>query len=404
MPAQVEGQVLGDGQRDPGRRDPLDERVVGRVEDEHEIARGEARVELEADHRRVRVRDAHGAEDDRERLVVASRPGLRGNLGRQLQVGKAADREDRQLLPADERGQPVDRGHAGEDHVPGGVAPGRVERAARDLAPLGAQHGRAAVERLAEAVADAPEPGLSDRSAQRRAGERHARVVETEAAGAFEDLDDGDVAAHLEDDAVPGGAGVGADLRQLVPPDALDALDEDERALDRGERRVRDGGAGHASCSSRTSTRSPSAATSAAPSGGVSSRARTTSERSTCSIRSAGTPRSTSARHRSCSGEHEHEERRLLRGGAVDVVRAQGALLEDALPEEARAEQDDPLAVGKRRRRRRAARSTPAGRPRRGGRARRGAARPSRSRRCRKCQSASASLSRDHESRQLTAG
>ena len=63
----------------------------------------------------VGVRHADRGEDDGERLVAGAR--LRRDLGGELEVRQAADREDRQLLAAHERGEPVDRGDAGEDRV-----------------------------------------------------------------------------------------------------------------------------------------------------------------------------------------------------------------------------------------------------------------------------------------------
>ena len=94
-------------------------------------------------------------------------------------------------------------------------------------------------------------------------------------------------------------------------------------------------------------------------------------------------------RHRSWTREDEVEEGRLLGGGAEGVVLAEGALLEDALAQQARARAGRRARGRGARRRRRAARSTRAGRPRRAGRARSRAAPPRPESRCRKCQSAS---------------
>ena len=41
--AEVEGEVLGDGERDPRGEDPLDDRVVGGVEEQRQVAGGGAR-------------------------------------------------------------------------------------------------------------------------------------------------------------------------------------------------------------------------------------------------------------------------------------------------------------------------------------------------------------------------
>ena len=64
MPAEVEREVLGDREREPGREDPLDDRVVGGVEEQREVAGGGALLQRLADHGGVGVRDPDGGEDD----------------------------------------------------------------------------------------------------------------------------------------------------------------------------------------------------------------------------------------------------------------------------------------------------------------------------------------------------
>ena len=96
MTATVERQVLGDGQGKAGCEDPLDDGVVGGVEEQGQLHSGGARPEGVAYGGRVCVGDAHPGEDDRERLTAGVRLG--GDLGGELEVGQAADREDRQLL------------------------------------------------------------------------------------------------------------------------------------------------------------------------------------------------------------------------------------------------------------------------------------------------------------------
>ena len=115
----------------------------------------------------------------------------------------------------------------------------------------------------------------------------------------------------------------------------------------------------------------------AASSGGVGRGPGVASERSTCSIAAAGTPRSTSVEAAVVDVEHERRAAPLLGGRAVGVVRRSGALLQDGLAQQPAGQEHDPLARREARRRRRAGRWTRAGRPRRGGRAPARAARPS---------------------------
>jgi hypothetical protein len=107
VPAPDEGEVLGDGQRDARGEDALDHRVVGGVEQQHELARGRAVLQPVADHRKIGVGQAHPGEDDAEGR--AADPRLRRELGGELQVGQPGQGEDREILAADQGGERVDR-------------------------------------------------------------------------------------------------------------------------------------------------------------------------------------------------------------------------------------------------------------------------------------------------------
>ena len=112
--AEIEGEVLGDRQGDPRRRDALDERVLDSVHEEDDVADRGALLEDVADIGGVRVGDADRGEDDGEGLVLRDAR-LRRHLSRELEVRQSADGEDRQLLATDERGKAVDRGDPGQD-------------------------------------------------------------------------------------------------------------------------------------------------------------------------------------------------------------------------------------------------------------------------------------------------
>ena len=130
VPVEFEREVFGDGQRDAWRQDPLDHRVVGGVEQQQQLAGRGALLEGGANGIRVGVGEPHRGEDDAERLVARGRLG--GDLGGEFEVRQPGDREDRQLLTADERGERVDRGDAGQDRVGRRLAVRRVERVAGD--------------------------------------------------------------------------------------------------------------------------------------------------------------------------------------------------------------------------------------------------------------------------------
>ena len=113
------------------------------------------------------------------------------------------DGEDRQLLAADQGGERVDRRDAGEDRLRGRLAVRRVERQPGHRRGRGGQHRRAAVDRLAAAVADPAQPGRADRDPQRASGERDPGVAGAEPVGALEHLDDGEVPVDLQHQPVP---------------------------------------------------------------------------------------------------------------------------------------------------------------------------------------------------------
>ena len=78
----------------------------------------------------VGVGHAHAGEDDAERGAFDGRLG--GDLDGEFEVGEPTDGEDGELLAADQGGEPVDGGDAGDHRVPGHVSAGRVDGAAGD--------------------------------------------------------------------------------------------------------------------------------------------------------------------------------------------------------------------------------------------------------------------------------
>ena len=147
----LEREVLGDGQRAARREQPLDRGVVGEVQEEDDSLERAGLLELLHEEARLAVRDAHRAEDDGE-LLAGLDPRLADDLSGELVGRKARAREDRQLLAAHERVQPVDRADAGLDEVGGLLARVRVDRRAGDVEALLGDDRRPAVDRLAGAV------------------------------------------------------------------------------------------------------------------------------------------------------------------------------------------------------------------------------------------------------------
>ena len=162
---EVEGKMLGDGQGETRREEPLDDGVRGGVDDEHELTRRLALLETGAHRRRVGVGDTHRPEHDPERRVADAC--LRRDLDGQLEVRQAADREDGQLLAAHDRGQRVHDRDAGDDGLAGRVASGGVDGEPGHLAFDVRQDRRASVDGIAAPVALTTQPGLGHRDRQR---------------------------------------------------------------------------------------------------------------------------------------------------------------------------------------------------------------------------------------------
>ena len=112
---QIEGQVLGGGQAQPGCENPLYSRVVGQVEEHDCPLQGTGPLEVSQEVLSLFVGDAHGAEDNCERLGFAERLGLPGDLQSKVVVGQTCSREDGQLLAAHQGVCAVDGGDAGLD-------------------------------------------------------------------------------------------------------------------------------------------------------------------------------------------------------------------------------------------------------------------------------------------------
>ena len=210
-----------------GVDDTLDQGIVDGVHEQHEVTGGGPLLQDVPDLRRVGVGDAHRCEHDCEGRILRHTCVGR-HLRRELEVGQAADGEDRQLLAADERGQTIDRGHPGQDGVAWSLPDRRVDRAARRLSALAARDRRAAVERLSAPVAHPPEPAFADRYAQRGAREGDRYLVEAKPGRPLQDLDDGPVAVYVQHDPVADLAGVELDGGDLVPADAVDAFDHEQ--------------------------------------------------------------------------------------------------------------------------------------------------------------------------------
>ena len=191
-----EGEVLGDGQRRTRRQQPFDGGILGDVEEQDRSLERRALGEARAEEAGLALGHAHRGEDDDE-LVGGIAPGhgrLRGDLRGELGGRQAEAGEDRQLLPAHERVEAVDRRDAGLDELVRVVAGDRVDRRPVDVAVGLGLHRRPAVDRTAGAVEDAADQIEPDGRARDLAPRADARVGQVEP---------GRAGQHLDDDPIP---------------------------------------------------------------------------------------------------------------------------------------------------------------------------------------------------------
>ena len=140
--------------------------------------------------------------------------------------------EDRKLLASDQGVQTVDGGHAGLDKL-GRVGAGRrVHGQAVDVAVILGQNGGTAVDGVAHAVEDTAQHIAGDGELLRVAEEAYLRRGQVDALGGLKELDHRAVAFDLEDLAAADFAVGELDFAQFVIGDALDMLDDHQRAGD----------------------------------------------------------------------------------------------------------------------------------------------------------------------------
>ena len=304
MFASIEGEILRHRESDPRGQHPLNDWIICEVQEECEIACRSARFEPVTYEVGVAVGQPHRDDDHLERLADDVR--LRGDLDRQLEVRQPSTGEHRQLLSAHKRCQGIDAGQSREDRVARNVADSRVQRRTLHRAVQFGEHWRSAVEGLAHAVPNAPKPLVAEGNLQRATfeGDRDGRRFDP--CRALKDFDDGCVPMDLEHDSLADLARGETDSTELVESDTFDPLDDEQRTFRLTSAAVGKGNRGHswhlarhARASRVASASSTRAVTPATSSGFTSSRTRATPERSACSIAAAGTPRPTSATHRS---------------------------------------------------------------------------------------------------------
>ena len=97
---QIECQVLGGGQPQPGGENPLHSRVIGQVEENDCSLQSASSLEVSQEVLSLFVGDAHGAEDNCEGLGLTKGLGLPGDLQSKIVVRQTSAREDGQLLAA----------------------------------------------------------------------------------------------------------------------------------------------------------------------------------------------------------------------------------------------------------------------------------------------------------------
>ena len=376
--AALEGQVLGDGERDPRGEDPLDHRVVGGVEQQHQLARPPSAPRARRARRPRRRGSGPSPRRPRRTARPPRWPARRSGWRARGAAGPATEKigsfwPRTSVVSASMAETPVRTGSAG------GSARRRVERGPPTGARRRAEDRRPAVERLPAAVAHPAQP------ARRRPGccsgspANATRVpLGSHALGALQHLDHRQVAVDLEDQPVARPRRSPAGPAQTRPsPTPAHAAHDQQRAAQLGDVGVLDAPVAATRATPvltqplqpcehgvpavqrrrrRRRGRSPRAPAAAAP-------------KSTSSIAAAGTP---ALDQRVAAVDHRRARRRRSAAPFAGEQNAsfglQRALLQHA-PRAAAGRRASPPARARAARRRRPARpGRRAGRPRRAGR------------------------------------
>ena len=187
---QLEGQVLGGGQGHARRGDALDGRVVGQVDEQDRALDGArcARKSLMKKSASSKVMPM-AANTTANVSPACSTLAWRAIWAASRGVRQTGAGEDRQLLAAHQRVEPVDGGDAGLDELVREIAGVRVDRGAVDVEHLLRDDLRAAVDGPPDAVEDPAEHVRRDAQLQPLAQESHAWYPATSMPrGAFKDL------------------------------------------------------------------------------------------------------------------------------------------------------------------------------------------------------------------------
>ena len=359
VPAELEGQVLGDGERDPRGEDPLDHRVVGGVEQQHQLP---GRGALLQRRRAPRPRRRGSGPCAAKTTLNGSSPavGLRGDLGGQL-AGAAARRRRRSAASAPhQRGQRVDRRDAGEHRLGRRLAVRRVQRAAGHRGDAG-RPGPAGRRRAARRGRCRPGPASPARPGRAAAAPAKATRVRArhQPVGALEHLHHGQVAVDLEHQAVPRPAvrpapRITANSSQPTPatPRTTSSGPRSSAHPGRTRRAARRRGRPALLIAAPAGSPAPAPRRAADPGGvvraAVSCAARSSGAKSSSSISAAVTPRRPVASHRSTTASTASSSAAAFAARAVRVVGRQRALLQHPLAQQPAGEQHHPLVPGQR--------------------------------------------------------
>ena len=178
--AAMEREVLGRGQREARRQQPLRRRIAREVQEQRGALERAALLEAAPEIFGAVVRHADAGEHDREVAALrAAQPRVRGDVDGKPVVRQAAAGEQRQLLPAHEAVHEVERGDAGLDEVARHRARHRIDRQAVDAQALARGDRRPAVDHLADAVEHAAQHRRRDAERQRLAEEAHDRCPDS---------------------------------------------------------------------------------------------------------------------------------------------------------------------------------------------------------------------------------
>ncbi len=192
------GQIFRSGQRHARGRDAFNRRIVCQIGKQHRSVNRAGAPEFLYKELGFLKRDADGGKDNREVGCAVQHLSLTRNLRGKLCMRKTGTGEHRQLLPANQRIQTINRRYARLNEFVRVVARCRIHRQSIDVAVFLRENIRTAVNRLTHTVKDTSQHIAADGKLKRMPQKANLRLRQIDAGGGFIQLNNGGISVDLQ--------------------------------------------------------------------------------------------------------------------------------------------------------------------------------------------------------------